>query len=149
MCAGSSCCASLACRCASTGAVPRPFPARRIEPPAPRPRRHPGAAAAALIARSLRCGTPYRNGGSDPAGFDCSGFMQYMFGQSRPRAAARGRASSLRRRARRTPDDLAPGDLVFFAIDGRSASRTSASPSARDEFVHAPSSTGVVRVEQR
>ena len=58
-------------------------------------------------------GAPYRWGGSSPEGFDCSGFVQYVYAQvgvSLPHNAAKqyilGVAVSR--------DRLQPGDLVFF-----------------------------------
>jgi cell wall-associated NlpC family hydrolase len=91
-------------------------------------------------------GIPYRDGGSDPRGFDCSGFTQYVFAQSGvslPRevrdqfnlGTAVDRGSQL------------PGDLVFFSTTSPTASHVGIVISG-DEFVHAPSSRGVVRVER-
>jgi peptidoglycan DL-endopeptidase CwlO len=93
---------------------------------------------------SLR-GAPYRNGGSDPSGFDCSGFTQYVFAQYGIALAREVRDQFLQGSAVGA-DEIAPGDLLFF-------STTTAGPShvaiaiGDDQFVHAPSSTGVVRVE--
>ena len=100
----------------------------------------------ALVGTALTLrGAPYRNGGSDPNGFDCSGFTQYVFGQygvSLPRAVR----EQFRSGKPVKPDELAPGDLVFFATTELGASHVAIAIGG-DEFIHAPSSSGVVRVE--
>src|SRR5690349_4249114 len=87
--------AANAVACATTGATPQPFPTR-TRPPAPtaapsepaspesansppRPAVANGydISGAALALRGVR----YKNGGSDPSGFDCSGFVWYVFNQ--------------------------------------------------------------------
>lgn len=144
--------------CASTGAVPHPFPtpgSRPATPPAA-PASAPDAAPSthapgpfdgyALVGAALALrGAPYRNGGSDPTGFDCSGFTQYVFSQfgvSLPRDVREqfhaGEAIDANR--------LEPGDLVFFSTVAPGASHVAIAVGG-DEFIHAPSSTGVVRVE--
>jgi len=136
--------------CATTGGAPRPFPT----PGGRGPDRPPAAgtpaarAAASSVVRdalSLR-GTPYRNGGADPTGFDCSGFVQYVFGRHAllmprtvERQAGEGRAVRLA--------DVRPGDLVFFSTVAPGPSHVGIAVGG-GEFVHAPSSRGVVRVER-
>jgi cell wall-associated NlpC family hydrolase len=144
-----------AAACASTGATPRPFPL-------------PGAAGAAgaagargavpdatgagadgysisSTALTLR-GAPYRNGGSDPQqGFDCSGFVHYVYSQhgvKMPRDVRQqfGVGHDVQ------PSTLEPGDLVFFSTVGPGASHVGIAVGG-DQFVHAPSTSGVVRVE--
>jgi cell wall-associated NlpC family hydrolase len=44
-------------------------------------------------------------------------------------------------------DDLAPGDILFFTTTEPGPSHVAIAIGG-DQFVHAPSSTGVVRVEQ-
>ncbi len=61
-------------------------------------------------------GVPYVWGGSSPSGFDCSGFVQYVYAQcgiNLPRTAdIQGTAGYAVSKA-----ELQPGDLVFFAGD--------------------------------
>jgi cell wall-associated NlpC family hydrolase len=157
-------CAACSGACATTGGVPHPFPtpggttARRG--PAPSAPATPGgapdnAAAAAyrgpvdgyaLVGTALALrGAPYRNGGSDPSGFDCSGFTQYVFAQygvSLPRDVR----AQFQAGKPIGPEDLAAGDIVFFATTEPGPSHVAIAIGG-DEFVHAPSSTGVVRVE--
>jgi cell wall-associated NlpC family hydrolase len=144
--------------CASTGAVPRPFPMPTPRdaasespggPPVPLPgpmtAAHIDAAAVVGTALDLR-GIPYRNGGSDRRGFDCSGFTQYVFAQHNvwlPRAVR----DQFRQGEPITTADLRPGDLLFFSAGAGDASHVAIAIGG-DEFVHAPSTNGTVRVER-
>lgn len=101
--------------------------------------------ALASAALDLR-GVPYRDGGTDARGFDCSGFTQYVFhqyGVQLPRAVHE--QFGIGRPVGRT--DVAPGDLIFFTTSGPGASHVAIAVDG-DQFVHAPSTAGVVRVER-
>ena len=144
--------------CASTGAVPQPFPrpggsaaAPTGHSPAPATAAVPAPAAVADgyaiagTALGLR-GAPYRNGGSDPSGFDCSGFIWFVFGQNGIRVP-RTVSEQAREGIEVSPDAVAPGDLVFFSTQSPGPSHVGMAIGG-DEFVHAPSSRGEVRVER-
>jgi hypothetical protein len=95
-------------------------------------------------ALSLR-GAPYRNGGVDPNGFDCSGFVRYVYqqhGVPMPRAVRE--QFQVGRTVER--DRLEAGDLVFFSTVAPGASHVGIMIGG-DQFIHAPSERGVVRVE--
>jgi cell wall-associated NlpC family hydrolase len=88
-------------------------------------------------------GTRYRNGGTDPDGFDCSGFVQHVYAQQGvwvPRTVEDQARSGLR------VDELHAGDLVFFHTSGHGPTHVGIALDGT-RFVHAPSSRGEVRVE--
>ena len=97
------------------------------------------------MALGLR-GAPYRNGGSDPSGFDCSGFVQYVFAQNGVRVP-RTVIEQYRAGHDVDPPAIEPGDLVFFTTVTSGASHVGIAIGG-DEFVHAPSGYGEVRVER-
>ena len=89
-------------------------------------------------------GTPYRYGGANPAGFDCSGLVAYsyeQFGFNVPRTSYKQFKSSRPIYER----DLRPGDLVFFRTNGLRVSHVGIYIGNR-EFVHAPGNGKTVRV---
>jgi cell wall-associated NlpC family hydrolase len=165
--------------CATTGAVPRPFPGAvsaigatgatgaktapdapdapiapaPIAPTAPIAPIAPDLTAKRFDGRAIAQfalgfrGVPYRLGGSDPGGFDCSGLVQYVFAQygiDVPRVVEQQYAVGDTIR----PSDIQPGDLIFFNTkkSGDGASHV-AIAIGHDSFVHAPNSSGVVRIE--
>ena len=154
--------------CASTGGTPHPFPmpstGRSAPPPAPAPPesapsappsvsaptdspRRPLASDYDLVGTALDLrGIRYKNRGTDRTGFDCRGFTQYVYAQyglSLPRDV-RDQFTAGKPVDRAS---LEPGDLIFFTTTEPGASHVGIAIGG-DEFVHAPSSSGVVRVER-
>lgn len=88
-------------------------------------------------------GTPYIWGGTSPNGFDCSGFSQYVYkeqGIKIPRTAAEQFASL-------SPvQNLQPGDLVFFRLNGRNISHVGIYI-GDDEFIHSPATGQSIRID--
>jgi cell wall-associated NlpC family hydrolase len=81
-----------------------------------------GSAVLQIAARYV--GTPYLYGGNTPAGFDCSGFVQYVYAQlgiSLPRTTSGDRyAGTVVSAADALPGDLiwTPGHVAIYAGDG-------------------------------
>ncbi len=87
-------------------------------------------------------GVPYRYGGASPSsGFDCSGFVRYVyahFGISLPHSSF----ADLLRGRRVGRRQIRPGDLVFFDGAGHVGIYV-----GHDRFIHAPHTGTVVRIE--
>ena len=140
---------SLAGGCASrSGAVPAPFPRPNhgsSDLPSVSAPRLPDADAITSTALGLR-GVPFVNGGSTLAGFDCSGFTSFVFqqhGVELPRLAA----AQYRIGSEVDPAAIEAGDLLFFTTVAPGASHVALALGG-DEFIHAPSERGQVRVER-
>ena len=150
-----------AAACGARSGVPRPFPGAPLPPgssgtpgteqPVDPSGSAPGASAnpvalPAVVQTALDLlGIPYRNGGSDPSGFDCSGLVQWAFARH-GRAVPREVQDQFRKGREIDLKDVQPGDLIFFETVSRGASHVGM-VIGDGRFVHAPSSRGVVRVE--
>lgn len=144
--------------CASTRSAPSPFPMPRppvvsgpagpastdVNPVSP-PLSAGGVTGVLLRAALQLRGVPYRNGGSDVRGFDCSGFTQYVFAQV-GMALPRETREQFQVGTAVKPGEQQPGDLLFFTTTAPGASHVGIALGG-EAFVHAPSSRGVVRIE--
>ena len=96
-----------------------------------------------IVSTALRyLGTPYARGGSSPAGFDCSGFVMFVYGRhgiALPHSAeAQYRLGTAVAR-----DKLQPGDIVFFDRLGHSGIFI-----GEAHFVHATKPGDVVKISR-
>lgn len=106
--------------------------------------RGPISGADILRAARRHLGTPYVWGGETPGAFDCSGFVQYVFGEygiTLPRTARQQAGIGDAPR----PGDLRAGDLLFF-YGGNGAQHIAIYVGA-DTIIHASSAARVVRLD--
>jgi cell wall-associated NlpC family hydrolase len=99
-----------------------------------------------LISALALTGTPYKFGGKSPeTGFDCSGFVSYVFKQAANFTLPHS-ARAISQIGQNIPvDQLQPGDLVFFNTL-KSAFSHVGIYIGDNRFVHVPSSGGGVHV---
>lgn len=103
-----------------------------------------GAAAAVINTAKSYLNVPYVWGGTSPQGFDCSGFIQYVYskhGISLPRVTADQYTAG----TGISRSDLIPGDLVFFETYKAGASHVGIYL-GNDQFIHASSGAGKVTI---
>ena len=107
------------------------------EPPPPSPAYSYDMNDVAIYAVSM-AETPYRYGGNSPdEGFDCSGFVRYVFQKSLGWQLPRTSLEMSREGSSLTDAQLHPGDLVFFNTQHRQFSHVGIYV-GDNRFVHAP-----------
>ena len=107
-----------------------------------------GSAPRVLSTADAYVGVPYKWGGTSPrTGFDCSGYVQYVYrreGVALPRTSRQQAVAGARRPTRW--DAAGPGDLVMFAEPGEAISHV-AFYVGRGRILHSSSSGGGVRYD--
>jgi cell wall-associated NlpC family hydrolase len=97
------------------------------------------------VALSL-LGAPYRFGGTTPEGFDCTGFISYVFRHSAGMMLPRESHSLVRTGRPVSAKDLQPADLVYFKIERQKPLHVGIYI-GEGRFIHAPSSGGKVNIQ--
>jgi cell wall-associated NlpC family hydrolase len=93
------------------------LPSRAQDPQGTPEVQSPGLVSTLLDKAKAYLGTPYHYGGTTPKGFDCSGFVRFVFGSF----GFGLERSSFSQAAQGDPVDLKqiqPGDLLFFRTRG-------------------------------
>jgi len=89
----------------------------------------------------------YVRGGRDPStGFDCSGFVRYVFAHAIGMQLPTNSASQFLEGLKVKRADMKPGDLVFFHTHGKRAISHVGIYIANGEFIHSPTTGKSVQI---
>ena len=88
-------------------------------------------------------GVPYKWGGTDPSGFDCSGFVYYVL-RSQGINVSRTQTAMYAQGTPVSKANLKPGDVVFFQNTYKAGLSHVGIYVGNGQFIHAPSSGKVV-----
>jgi cell wall-associated NlpC family hydrolase len=102
-----------------------------------------GGQAVAIAYRFL--GVPYVWAGASPSGFDCSGFTMYVWGRLGVKLGHYTGFQYYEGR-RVPPDQLQPGDLVFFRANSAGVPQHEGMYVGNGSFIHAPHTGDVVKI---
>ena len=104
----------------------------------------PSASGSQILAKAQQyLGAPYVYGGASPSGFDCSGFVYYVYGTF---GISVGRTPAEQYNAGMVVDkaNLQPGDIVLFAGTGSSSISHTGIYAGNGQFIHSPNSRSTV-----
>ena len=107
-----------------------------------------GGKASELVMQAMGLlGVPYKSGGtSEEKGFDCSGFVRYMYEKSVGLVLPRRAEEQAKVTEEISRSELKPGDLVFFNTLKRTFSHVGIYV-GEGKFIHAPRPGKAVRVD--
>lgn len=102
------------------------------------------AAGNKIVAKAKQyLGVPYKWGGTDPSGFDCSGFVYYVL-RSQGINVSRTQTAMYAQGTPVSKSNLQPGDVVFFQNTYKAGLSHVGIYVGDGQFIHAPSSGKVV-----
>lgn len=91
-------------------------------------------------------GVPYRAGGETPEGFDCTGFVRYVFREAEGLLLPRRSTEQVQFGDPVSPIEMRPGDLVYFRIEDERSLHVGIYI-GEGRFIHAPSTRGHVNTQ--
>jgi cell wall-associated NlpC family hydrolase len=91
-------------------------------------------------------GVPYKRGGNNSAGFDCSGFVRAMYENTLGLVLPHNAKAQAAATEKIDRSELQPGDLVFYNTLRKAFSHVGIYI-GEGKFIHSPRSGGQVRIE--
>lgn len=118
------------------------------EPPDPTSLQHALSSEEQKVLHAARklLGSPYRFGGTGPDGFDCSGYVLYVFKKAVGFALPRTTQDQMKAGKPISDGNLRPADLVYFRIKEQKLFHVGIYLGGQ-KFIHAPSSAGEVNIQ--